>query len=50
MKFKLPMDLWFAIAAATGVLVFGILDPAHVFAAGYLALCAYILACVFRRR
>lgn len=50
MKFKLPMDLWFAIVAAIGVLVFGILDSAHAFVVGYLALCVYICACAFSRR
>jgi hypothetical protein len=46
---RLPPDVWFAIAAALAVLMFGMAEPAAVLVAAYVAMCGYIAFCVFKR-
>lgn len=45
----LPPDVWFAIAAAVAVLLFGMAEPAGVLVTAYVVMCGYIAFCVFRR-
>jgi hypothetical protein len=45
----LPPDVWFAIAAAVAVLLFGMAEPAGVLVTAYVAMCAYVAYSVFRR-
>jgi fumarate reductase subunit D len=44
---RLPPDLWFAIAAAVAVLLFGMAEPAGVLVAAYVAMCGYVVFKVF---
>jgi hypothetical protein len=46
---RLPPDLWFAIAAAVAVLLFGMAEPAGVLVAAYVAMCGYVVFKVFGR-
>jgi hypothetical protein len=46
---RLPPDLWFAIAAAVAVLLFGMAEPAGVLVTAYVAMCGYVVFKVFGR-
>ncbi len=44
---RIPWDVWFALAAAIGIVLLGLADPGHVILAIYLTVCARVVADVF---
>jgi Na+/citrate or Na+/malate symporter len=44
---RIPLDVWLALAVAVGLVLVQLIEPAHVFAAAYVAICAYIVLSVF---
>jgi hypothetical protein len=46
---RIPLDIVAALSAALAILSFWIGDLAGVFAVGYLAICVYIVASVFKK-
>ena len=44
---RIPLDVWFALAGAVGIIQAGLVAPEHIFATVYLMICGYVILNVF---